>query len=82
MLQHLRAKCLTANQEGDKSPLGYRLANGEFMSLDLVRCIQDRQKGAAVGFAELENLLTTREKDLRELIEREERDRNEAASQE
>lgn len=81
MLEYLRDKAQTARQEGEKTPLAFRDANGDFLPLDLVRVLQDRQKGAAAGFSALETLLTSREQELREKIEQEEKDRLEANEQ-
>lgn len=75
MLKYLRDKAEVARLEGEKSPIAFRGKDGDFLPLDLVRVLQDRQRGAFVGFSELGNLLTSREQELREKIEQEEKDR-------
>lgn len=82
VLQYLRDKAQVARQEGEKTPLAFRDAGGDFLPLDLIRVLQDRQKGAATGFSALETLLTSREQELREKIEQEEKDRLDANAQE
>lgn len=79
MLQYLRTKAETARQDGDRSPLTFHTDAG-FIEMAIIRCHQDRQNGAAVGFEHLEKFLTEREAELREKIERikqQERERHE-----
>jgi hypothetical protein len=81
VLEYLRNKAQVARLEGEKSPIAFRGQDGNFLPLDLIRVLQDRQKGAFVGFTALDTLLTSREQELREKIEQEEKDRLDANNQ-
>ncbi len=67
VLQHLADKSKVAEVEGGRSPLSYKV-DGGFMQMELIRTLQDRQRGAAVGFGELQRLLDDREVTLRDTI--------------
>lgn len=54
-----------------RSPLTYFRADGSMMEMALIRVLQDRQLGAAVGFTETSRYLTSRKQTLDDAVLRE-----------
>ena len=77
VLQYLRDKAEVAAKHGTKTPISFVDRNGQQLSQETIRCLQDRFIGNAEGLNELGTFLENRQAELRLRLKQLEQDQQE-----